>query len=167
MANVNDPFVIVRTFDAPRELVFEAWSDPKHMKNWVAPTGFETEYKKADVRTGGLVHYSMTGPGGITLWGKAVYKEVTRPSFLSYVQSFSDENGGDGFHPLAPEWPKDMYTEVRFEAEGNKTKVTLQWSPVNPTAKGAQIFHEGRESMNGGWGGSFAKLDEYLLQMQK
>lgn len=161
--NPKDPFLITRSFAARPETVFDAWTNPDQLSQWFSPAGFITQFKAADIRSGGRVHYSMSGPDGMKIWGKAHYKDVSRPNFLSYVQSFSDEAGGAGEHPAAPTWPKEMLTEIRFEeAAGGHTILTLMWTPQQPSELETKTFHEGREGMVSGWNGSFAKLDEFL-----
>lgn len=156
------PFMIKRSFQAPRELVFDAWTNPEHLTNWFAPAGFSLEYKRCEIKPGGQSHFSMSGPEGMKLWAKVVYKIIERPQRLVYVQSFSDENGGKGKHPGAPVFPEEMETTVLFEEQGGKTVLTLQWMPLDATDEEWAIFDGMHESMTQGWGGSFEKLDAYL-----
>jgi uncharacterized protein YndB with AHSA1/START domain len=71
--------VITRTFDAPRELVFKAWTDPEHLQHWWGPKGFTFDVAKLDFRPGGIFHYSMRSPDGHVMWGKFVYREIVEP----------------------------------------------------------------------------------------
>jgi uncharacterized protein YndB with AHSA1/START domain len=160
----SSEFVITRVFNAPRDLVFDVWTNPEHLKNWLAPGGMKIHYKTCDIRPGGMAHYSMDGPGP-KIWGKAVYEEIKKPTRLVYIQCFSDENGGVGTHPMAPTFPRQMRTTVLFEAEGNKTKITLTWVAVDATDEEIQTFETAKPGMSQGWGGSFAQLDAYLNQL--
>ncbi len=101
-----DTFVINRSFDAPRDVVFEMWTDPKHFSQWLPPTGFTMEYLDVDIRPGGTSFYRMTGGENnkTTMYGKANYKEITKPSRLVYTQIFCDEKGKN----LAPLSNADM-----------------------------------------------------------
>src|SRR3974390_983543 len=94
-------FLIRREFDAPRELVWDAWTDPNHLMQWFAPKGFKMIGCKMDLRPGGEFQYGQQGPGGLTMWGKWTFREVVRPQRLVLVQSFSDEQGGVTRHPLS------------------------------------------------------------------
>jgi uncharacterized protein YndB with AHSA1/START domain len=79
------------------------------------------------------------------------------------VHSFSDENGGLTRHPLSPTWPLELLTTVTLEdAPGGKTKLTLRWSPLNPSEEERGTFDAAHDGMRGGWGGSFERLDAYL-----
>lgn len=109
--------VMERFFMAPRELVFSAYTEPDHIKNWWGPNGWMTTNYQMDVRPGGIWHYCMRSPEGEEAWGKAVFQEVTAPERLVYIDNFSDENGNDveGF--------ADMKITVEFVEEGNGTRL--------------------------------------------
>lgn len=156
-------FVITRTFKATRERMWDAWTDPAQMAQWNGPKGTTGTTLAADVRPGGLVHWSMDVPGGGTMWGRAVYREVTPPARLVYVQSFSDEGGGIARAPFFDgRWPLEMLTEVTFEEDGAGTRVTLVWTPLNAEADERANFIGNIPSMHGGWGGSFDRLEAML-----
>ncbi len=79
------------------------------------------------------------------------------------MHSFSDEKGDLTRHPLSATWPLELLTTVTFEqAPGSKTKLTLQWSPINATEEERKTFDAAQEGMKGGWTGSFDQLDAYL-----
>jgi uncharacterized protein YndB with AHSA1/START domain len=82
-----------RTFDAPRELVFEAWTDADHLKQWWGPRTYPASYCSVDLRVGGAWHYCLRGPEGQEAWGKAMYVEITPPERLVFDDSFSDRDG--------------------------------------------------------------------------
>lgn len=97
------------------------------------------------------------------MWGRAVYREVVRPERLVYVQSFSDESGGITRAPFFDgRWPLEMLTTVVFEEDGDGTRVTLTWSPIDPADDERANFIGNIPSMHGGWGGSFDRLDAFL-----
>jgi len=97
------------------------------------------------------------------MWAKFVYREIAAPERLVWVHSFSDEAGGLTRHPMSPTWPLEMLSTVTFTEEpGGKTKVNLRWSPLNATAEEQATFNAAHDSMNGGWAGTFERLDAYL-----
>lgn len=156
-------FVITRTFAASRERMWEAWTDPAQLAAWNGPKGTSGTTLAADVRTGGLLHWKMENAEGMTMWGRAAYREVTRPERLVYVQSFSDERGGIARAPFFDgRWPMEMLTIVTFEEDGAGTRVTLTWSPIDPADDERANFISNIPSMHGGWGGSFDRLDALL-----
>jgi uncharacterized protein YndB with AHSA1/START domain len=164
----RDPRSIIgtRVFDAPRELVWQAFADPERMKHWFGPKGSTIVSSKMDLRVGGTYHGAMRNPDGQVMWAKFVYREVAPPQRLSWVHSFSDEKGGLTRHPLSPTWPLELLTTVTFEETGDrKTTLTLRWSPLNATHKERQTFAAAREGMHGGWNGSFERLSDYLTAL--
>src|SRR5207248_2469506 len=81
--------VATRIFDAPRELVFKVWTDPKHIGNWWGPKGFATTTFSMDVRPGGVWRFVMHGPDGRDYENKITYLEVVAPERIVY------KHGGD------------------------------------------------------------------------
>src|SRR5450432_1874612 len=86
-------FVISRTFDAPRSLVFNAWTDPEHLMKWWGPKGLTMLSSKLDLRPGGVFLYGMRTPDGRDMWGKWVFREIVTPQRLVFVVSFADADG--------------------------------------------------------------------------
>ncbi|MCA9601889.1 MAG: SRPBCC family protein [Polyangiales bacterium] len=164
-ATGDEIFIINRTFDAPIERMFEVWTNPKHMAQWVAPKGMEMRFIRARIEPGGSSFYSM-GNGAMTMYGRAHYLEVRRPDRIVYTQEFCDENENPSVHPAAPTWPKMMLTTVTFASEGpDQTRVTVRWQPHNEvSAESLATFVAGRAGMTGGWTGSFDKLEAYLAE---
>jgi uncharacterized protein YndB with AHSA1/START domain len=163
MSDTEARFVISRTFNASRERLWRAWSDPAQMAQWNGPKGTTGTTLAADVRPGGLLHWRMEGANSSCMWGRAIYREVTPPSRLVYVQSFSDEGGGIARAPFFDgRWPMETLTEVTFEDDGAGTRVTLVWTPRDAEADERANFISNIPSMHGGWGGSFDRLEELL-----
>ncbi|HET7681446.1 MAG TPA: SRPBCC domain-containing protein [Xanthobacteraceae bacterium] len=157
-------FVITRVFDAPRDLVWKAFTEPQRMKEWWGPKGVTVIKSEMDLRPGGSYHYAMRTPDGQVMWGKMAYREITPPSRMVFVNSFSDEKGGTTHHPMAPTWPLEMLSVFTFEEEGGKTRFTVTWTPLNPTEEERATFAAGHASMQQGWGGTLDKLVAYLAK---
>jgi uncharacterized protein YndB with AHSA1/START domain len=102
--------VATRVFDAPRELVFQMWTDPKHVAQWWGPKGFTTTTYEMDVRPGGVWRFVMHGPDGVDYQNKIVYIEIVKPERLVYSHS-----GGAQFR-----------STVTFAEQGGKTKLTVR-----------------------------------------
>jgi uncharacterized protein YndB with AHSA1/START domain len=160
----KEKFVIARTFDAPIETVFEMWSNPKHVSQWLAPVGFDMSYIRADVRVGGNSFYSMTNHKDVTMYGRAAYLAVEKPTRLVYTQEFCDEKENLSRHPKLPTFPAAMLTTVQFVEEApDRTRVIVTWEPHGPTKPDElAAFVAIRAGMTQGWTGSFDKLEEYL-----
>jgi len=136
---------ITRIFDAPRSLVFKAWTDSDHIARWWGPRGFKSDVIKNDLRPGGSYRIHMLGPDG-DHWSQGVYREVVPPERLVMVGSWADAQG----NPTRPETTLTLL----FEDVGGKTKLTLHNA----------IFESvtARDLHNGGWNSALDCLAEYL-----
>jgi uncharacterized protein YndB with AHSA1/START domain len=160
-------FVISRVLDAPRDLVWQCFTQPERMKQWWGPKGVKILKSQMDLRVGGTYHYGMQTPDGTVMWGKMVYRSITPPERLEFINSFSDEAGGLTRHPLSPTWPLEMLSVFTFEdLGGGKTKFTVTWRPYNATAEAQATFDAGHASMTGGWSGTMDQLETYLKGAQ-
>ena len=116
-ASTDREIVITRLLNAPRELVWSAWTDPKQLAQWYGPRGFTTTTHSMDMRPGGAWLYTMLGPDGTKYPNKVAYREIVKPERIVY-----DHGGGDDFTAEVG----DFYAMVTFEAQGEKTKVTMR-----------------------------------------
>jgi uncharacterized protein YndB with AHSA1/START domain len=161
--STDTDFVISRLFDAPRELLWEAFTEPEHMRQWWGPKGSVIVSSKMDFRVDGTYLGAMRALDGRVMWAKFVYREIVAPRRLVWAHSFSDEAGGLTRHPLSPTWPLELLTTVTFEvAQDGKTELTLRWSPLNASEDERKTFDAAREGMHGGWTGTFDQLAAYL-----
>jgi len=162
---VTAPFVISRVFDAPRERVWQAWTEVEQMKQWWGPKGFTVTHCKLDLRPGGKGHYCLRAPDGSEMWGRFVYREIVAPERLVWINSFSDKDGGLTSHPMSPNWPREMHSTASFKDLGGRTEVTIEWIPVDgSTELEIGTFDKGRDSMKGGWTGTMEQLIAYLAK---
>ena len=162
--NLVQPFVITHTFDAPRELVWKAWTEREHLMKWFGPEGFKMPAAKLDFRPGGIFHYCLCAPDGKEMWGKFVFREIIAPEKIVLVNSFSDEDGGLTRHPFSPAWPLEMLTTTTFAGHEGKTVLTIEWVPLDATAEERQAFDGARDGMTQGWTGTFRQLAAYLAK---
>ena len=142
--------VITREIAAPRELVFDAWTDPKHVGHWWGPNGFTTTTHEMDVRPGGVWRFIMHGPDGVDYPNRIVYQEVVRPERLVYV------HGGDNSAE-----PPDFHTTVTFEERGGRTTVTMR-AMFRSVADRDRVIRE-HGALEGGQQ-TLGRLEEYLAK---
>ena len=137
--------VIERVFDAPRTLVFKAWTEPEHMTKWFGPRGFKSTVLKHDLRPGGEYRIHMLGPDG-DHWNQGVFREVREPELLVMAGGWAD--GAGNFTR-----PQTTMT-LSFEDLAGKTRLTLR----------QEIFESitARDMHQGGWSSSLDRLAEYL-----
>jgi uncharacterized protein YndB with AHSA1/START domain len=157
-------FIISRTFNAPLDRVWKAWTEPEQMAEWWGPKGFSADVKTLDLKPGGLFHYRMESPQGQEMWGRMLFREIVPKEKLVFINSFSDPEGGLTRHPLAPEWPLLMHTTISFTEADGKTTVTVEWEPYEASAAECETFDKGRDSMQAGWTGTFEKLEDHLTK---
>ena len=158
-------FVISRVLDAPRELVWKAFTEAERMKQWWGPKGFTVIHSKMDLRVGGTYHYGMKAPDGTPMWGKFVFREIAALERMVFVMSFSDEAGGVTRHPLHMSWPLQMMATFTFEElPGGKTKFTVRSAAYNARPEEQHTFDTHHDSMRMGWGGTLEQLAAYLAK---
>ncbi len=119
--------VISRVFDAPRELVWRAWTEPEHFKKWWGPKHFTCPVSTIDLRVGGSYLWCMRSPQGQDFYNTGVYREIVPMSRLVYTQSFADALGNAvaaSHYGLPGDWPPEVLVTVTFEADGARTRVT-------------------------------------------
>jgi len=161
-ATLSQPeLCITRVFEAPRELVFQAWTDVERLARWWGPKGFRWVSAKLDLRPGGMFHYCLQAPNGQEMWGKFVYREIVRPERLVFVNSFSDANGNTIRAPFSADWPLEILNTLTLAEHGGKTTLTLEGRPINMTEK-EQTFRDAFKSVEQGFAGTFDQLAEYL-----
>lgn len=155
--------ILERVFDAPRELVFKAFSEAEHLKHWWGPRGWTLTVCSVDFRPGGIWHYCMKcideNQGdfyGYESWGKAVYREIAEPEKVVYVDYFSDAEGKE-----AEGMPSSEITMMFLEHEGKTKLVSRAQYPSAEALK--TVLDMGMEQ---GITETWDRLDEYLQSMQ-
>ncbi len=160
-------FVIERVLDAPRELVWQAWTEPQRLAKWWGPKSYDNQVVKLDLRPGGIFHYRMNLPDGSVLWGKFVYHEIVAPERLVHVDSFCDEHENITRAPFSEKFPLEILNTLTLTEENGKTHLTLRGAPLNATPEEEEFFFSMRASMQQGFGGTFDQLVEYLAEFQQ
>ncbi|MBN3885430.1 MAG: SRPBCC domain-containing protein [Nostoc sp.] len=164
MSNKNDPtnaqsereIVITRIFNAPRELVFQVWTDPKHVAQWWGPKGFTTRVTELDLRPGGKWRYVMIGPDGTEYPVKGVFREIVPLERIVTSDEFDE-----GFEKIVnADLPRGIVMTAIFEDLAGKTKLTLQ---IMHESVEDRFKHEEMGVITG-WNSSFDCLDEFLAK---
>jgi uncharacterized protein YndB with AHSA1/START domain len=140
--------VITRVFDAPRGLVFKAWTGPEHLERWQgAPRGFTVTAHKMEVRPGGAYRVCMRSPEGVDHWLQGVYREVVEPERLVFTHVWLDAQGRPG---------KETLVTITFAERGGKTELALHQTGFKSV--------ESRDGHKGGWTSTFDRLADYLAE---
>ena len=123
---------ITRTLNAPRDLVFAAWTKPEHLIHWWGPAGFTNTFIETDIRTGGSWRYVMHGPDSTDYPNLMSFTEVTPPERVTYIHGSGEDSDPHAFEGA-----------VTFDDDGGKTRITM--TSTFPTAEArdfvVQNFH--------------------------
>ena len=150
-AMADREIVLTRVLDAPRDLVWRAWTEPDHLIKWWGPDGFTNTFHEIDIRPGGVWRFVMHGPDGVDYDNKVVFLEVVRPERMVFDHGSGDDDAGAMFRAT-----------VTFEAEGAGTKITLR--SLFPTAEARDRAVREYGAIEGG-NQTLARLAEYLKTM--
>lgn len=159
----SKPLVITRTFDAPRALVWKAWTDPELFKRWWGPSVFTCPVAHMDVRVGGRYLWCMRAPDGQDFWTSGEFREVVAPARIVYTDNLADENGSPvpaSYYGMSDDFPAQTVVTVTLVEQGAKTIMTLVHAGM---AQGSKVE---LENANTGWDQSFDKLAAALAGMQ-
>jgi uncharacterized protein YndB with AHSA1/START domain len=131
--------VVTRIFDAPRELVWKAWTDPKYAMQWWGPKGFTAPVCKIDFRVGGKFLFCMRTPDGQEGWTGGEYREIVLHEKIVSTMYFADSNGNrvdPAQYGIEHEAIDDSADVILFEDIGNdQTKLTFIGSEPMESAK--------------------------------
>ncbi len=157
--------VITRVIDAPRGLVWKAWTDPALVKQWWGPKGFTAPVCKIDFRRGGKYLFCMQSPEfleGKRIWSTGVYREIVPLERIVCTDSFADAKGNvvpATHYGMGDDFPMEMQVTLRFEEQKGKTRFTLRHAG-HPAG-------EMSEMAAAGWNQSFDKIDALLSTLGK
>jgi uncharacterized protein YndB with AHSA1/START domain len=142
--------VINRTFDAPREHVFAAWTDPHHAREWWGPVNYPARFVEMDARPGGRWRICLRSTEGKPeLWQGGVFREVMAPERLVFTFAWEEE-GERGLETLVT---------ITFEEDGGKTRMTFRQAPFQSV--------EERDGHRWGWGSAFDRLVAALDELER
>lgn len=158
-----EQFFIARSLEAPIDQVYQMWTDPEHLAQWLPPTGASMRFLRAEPRVGGSSFYAMTMANGVVMYGRLSYQALDKPNRIVYAQQFCDEKEQVITAPFFADWPRTMLTTVELVSESaDCTRVTLRWEPLDSSADAIAEFAKQRGSMTMGWTGSFDKLEALM-----
>ncbi|MCP3026474.1 SRPBCC domain-containing protein [Halobacillus sp. A5] len=154
---------VERVFEAPRDLVFNMFSESKHVESWWGPKGWSTTNKKFEFKPGGTWHYCMRCVDeqqgdfyGYESWGMGVFQNISTPETIVYTDSFADEEGN-----IAESMPESLVT-LQFIDMGKETKLITR-SQFETLENLETVMEMG---VLEGVSSQFECLDDYLNQIQ-
>lgn len=141
--------VIMRVFQAPRDLVWKAWTDPQYAVQWWGPKHHPATHLEMDVRPGGHWNGRLCSAEGVVLTHRGVFREVTKPERLVFTFAW-DEEGERGLETIVT---------ITFTDQGDKTLMTFRQIPFQSA--------EERDGHRGGWTSAFDRFDEQLPALKE
>jgi uncharacterized protein YndB with AHSA1/START domain len=148
---------IERSFSAPIEKVWEAFTNADKLKKWWSPQGMEASYISVDLKNGGVFRYCHKGSDGKEFWGRGVYQTIEQPNFLSFLDTFTDSQGNpvsSSHYGMDGEEIVESLVEFKLTVENGMTKMEM----VGDNPHDDSILDE----MKKGWNGMFDKLEVLL-----
>ena len=163
MVDEKDRMVVTRIFDAPRELVWRAWTEPKYVTQWWGPKGFTVPFCKMDFRVGGKYLYCMRSPDGQEFWSGGEYHEIVPQERIAASMYFSDPEGNKveaAQYGIEHEALEDVHDVITFEDFGNgQTKITFLGNEPMESAKNSGQLE--------GWIQILDKLDNVVTGLMR
>jgi uncharacterized protein YndB with AHSA1/START domain len=153
-----------RVIDAPREVLFNVWTDAEHFAQWFGPRDVVLPFCRIDARPGGVLHFCHRLRDGTEIWVNGVYREFVAPERLVFTSSFVDRDGRPAAHPMFPDWPADttFLTTVMFADVDGKTRLTIRQVLVPAAAAALDIVGRERQAAAAGWAETLDRLDEHV-----
>jgi uncharacterized protein YndB with AHSA1/START domain len=155
-------FTITREFNAPRELVFKAWTDCDHFSHWFGPKDFTTPHCSIEPRPGGTWRSAMRSAEGKDFWSSGTIVEIDAPSRFVVDEGFSDEQGNRVSaqeYGMSGDMPSEERMTVTLEEHRGRTRLTVRQGIPTDVAE--------RNGAPQGWQETLDKLDAYLHELQR
>lgn len=158
-AQTDREVLITRLINAPRELVFKAWTDPELLPNWYAPHGCTLRISQIDVRPGGTFHTCISNPNWGDCWVVGLYQEVVSNERIVMTMAAADQHG-KRIDPVAaghdPDWPAETVVTITFTDQAGQTLVTLHQTVSETLAQ--------KTGAHGGWIQMLERLETLVQQ---
>ena len=148
----GEDVVLTRTLDAPREVVFRAWTDPGELSKWFGPRGFSVPSPEIDPRPKGVVRLDLRGPDGTHYSNRGTVREIEEPERFAFETSLPDDKGAPILHVL---------NTVTLSEDHGRTTLILKAHVLDCTPAGAKFV----ESMHAGWSQTLDRLGEHVTQV--
>jgi uncharacterized protein YndB with AHSA1/START domain len=156
-------YILERTFDAPRELVWRGWTDPVLFARWYGPN-VETIIHRLDLKPGGLLLIEMRWEANSS-FQRVEYAEVAPPERLVWLQSNADSEWNVSANPKMPDWPRVLLATVTFDEDGARTRMRLTWMPHEASDAEIACFAAAIDGLGKGWNAGMELLAKLLAEL--
>ena len=166
MSTVKEQFSISRTFNAPKQLVFDAFTNAEALAQWWGPVNMPIDVLQLDFRPQGLFHYRMNAAGEAR-YGIFRYVAIEEPNKIQWINSFSNEAGEIIQAPFPGlVFPKEVMNILTLTEENGITTLHLTGYPVNASEEEENTYYSMFAGMNMGFTGTLNQLEEYLNKVK-
>ncbi len=152
---------MTRVFDAPKKLVFNAFSNEEALGAWWGPAESKNSVISLDFTPGGIFHFKMDFNGKIS-YGRFLFRKIQPYDLLEFTNAFADENANIIKAPFDIDLPLEILYRFTFTETEGKTTLNVTAQALNPTNEELINLRSINPSMQQGFGGTFDKLDLYL-----
>lgn len=159
--------VLTRVYDAPRERVFQVWTEAEHLARWFGPQGVEMPVCIVDARVGGEIRFCHRKSDGVEVWLRGTFDEVVPPERLMFTGTFVDSAGRPAAPPVVPDWPvgTQLVTAVTLEPHPRGTRLTVRQAVKPASAAALPVVRRERTLASGGWEETLDRLGELLVAL--
>jgi uncharacterized protein YndB with AHSA1/START domain len=161
LKNSEAVLTLTREFDAPRELVFNAFAEAEALAEWWGPVGYKMTITQLDFKPQGKCIFKMEN-GADVMWARLLFGKIIKPELIEITVSFSNEEGGITRAPFFDSWPLEILNVFTLTEKAGKTTITTKSYPVNAVEAEVVSFNQNRSSFKGGLTASLEKLEQYL-----
>jgi uncharacterized protein YndB with AHSA1/START domain len=164
-----EDLLLTRVLRAPRERVFEAWTDAGHFARWFGPDAAIVIECELDARPGGVIRFCHEFADGMKLWVRGRFDEVVASERIVFTVGFVDAEGRPGRHPLIPDWPLEarLTTTVLLDGTGEETRITVRQHVSPAAAASSDAVARERRAARDGWLEVLARLNDQLTTTAK
>lgn len=158
-------FTLSRSFDAPLDALWQAWSNEAALTSWIAPQGCTITKSTMDFSEGGLFHYGLRLPNGLGMWGRWDFLEIAPKKRLVFLSAFSAEDASQTTrNPLAPTWPLHIHTAIEFSEKDGQTELVFTWAPHEASTIEIATFDNSHDAIRMVWEATFKQLEAFAAQ---
>lgn len=158
-------FTIAYEFNAPKELVFNAFANAEALNEWWGPVETKNSVIRLDFKTGGIFHYKMESKGR-TNFGRFLFGKIEPYDYLEFTNSFSDEQANVIKAPFDIPLPMEIFYRLTFSESKGKTMINMTGQPIHANEEEQKGFMSINASMQQGFGATFNQLASYLDKLQ-
>ena len=157
---------VERVFQAPCDIVWQAWTEPERLILWWGPADHIMTVNRFDLFPGGMFHYGLRSLRGLETWGRLVFIDVTPPEKLAFVNSYSNVSADITRHTSIADYPMEILNICTFKEISQETIFSMKCRPQNATDREKKVFIQNHLNLKNALAATFDQLAQYLASMR-